>query len=74
MKRHMSIQWKFSLNHLLFADFIFMSKCRKVFKALKINITKKTIKFKFADQFDSKRGQSLKMQFRRALKGPNLLL
>ena len=43
-----------------------MSKYKQIFRALKLNITTKAVKLKSTDQFDSRRGQNFKMQFRGA--------
>ena len=46
-----------------FFFYYFMSKCSEMSKALKMNITTKAGKLKSTDQFDSRRGQNLKIQF-----------
>ena len=60
----------FLRTNIRFSKFSFMSKCRNVIKALNMNITTKAGKIKSTDQFDSRRGQHLKMQFWAAPKRP----
>ena len=55
------------LTEVIIWIFYFMSKCKNVFKAQKMNITTKAGKFKSTDQFDSRKGQNLKLQVQNAL-------
>ena len=49
--------------------YFFMTKYRKVFRALQINMKMKTVNLKSIDQFESRRGQNLKMKFQGHFKG-----
>ena len=66
-KRYMYFQCKITLNRSYNLHILFMSKCKNVFKALKMNITTKAGKLKSTDQFDSRRGQNWKKQLRNTL-------
>ena len=58
------------LKEVIICIFYFILKCKNVSKALKMNITIKAGKLMSTDQFDSRRGQNLKTQFRNALLRP----
>ena len=57
----------YSMPEVIVCIFLFMSKCKNVFKAVKMNIMTKAGKLKSTDQFDSRMGQNSKMQFGNAL-------
>ena len=59
-KRYMLFNARLLLTEVIICIFDFMSKCKDVFKALKMNITTKAGKLKSTDQFDSRSGQNLK--------------
>ena len=71
-KRYMYSQCKITLKEVIICIFYFILKCKNVSKALKMNITIKAGKLMSTDQFDSRRGQNLKMQFRNALLRPEV--
>ena len=60
------------LKEVIICIFYFILKCKNVSKALKMNITIKAGKLMSTDQFDSRRGQNLKTQFRKALLRPEV--
>ena len=60
------------LKEVIICIFYFILKCKNVSKALKMNITIKAGKLMSTDQFDSRRGQNLKTQFRNALLRPEV--
>ena len=51
---------------MLFCNFYFMYKLRKVCTALKMNIIPEALKLMSEDQFDVRKGPNLKMQFKHA--------
>ena len=57
------------LTEVNFFIFYFISKCKNVFKALKMNITTKAGKLKSTDQFDSRRVKIWKRNFEMHFKG-----
>ena len=65
------IQCRFSVNWNDALQFLFMSNYRKVFRALKMNVTTKGVKLKCTDQFDSRRGQNWKYKFKVHFEGSN---
>ena len=51
---------------MLFCKFYFMYELREVFTALKMNIMTEASKLMSEDQFNVRKGQNLKMQFKHA--------
>ena len=71
-KRYMYSQCKITHKEVIICIVYFILKCKNVSKALKMNITIKAGKLMSTDQFDSRRGQNLKTQFRNALLRPEV--